>query len=119
VEHVIRFLGPNHALGLFGVKLVGANAENAKKLLFTLVFLALMLLVSSLLRRVMRGVTRRGERTAFWLRQAVHVLTTVVLVLGIASPSSLNRFRLPRRVRTSSSLPAAKSAGLRHGRGSG
>jgi small-conductance mechanosensitive channel len=85
VEHVIRFVGPNHALELFGVKLVGANAENAKKLLFTLVFLALMLLVSSLLRRVMRGVTRRGERTAFWLRQAVHVLTTVVLVLGIAS----------------------------------
>jgi hypothetical protein len=60
VEHVIRFVGPNHALELFGVKLVGANAENAKKLLFTLVFLALMLLVSSLLRRVMRGVTRRG-----------------------------------------------------------
>jgi small-conductance mechanosensitive channel len=85
VEHVIRFVGPNHALELFGVKLVGANVENAKKLLFTLVFLAVMLLVSNLLRRVMRGVTRRGERTAFWLRQGVHVLTTIVLVLGIAS----------------------------------
>ena len=85
VEDVIRFVGPNRALELFGVKLVGFNAENGKKLLFTLVLIAVMLGVSRLLRRMTHGVTRRGERTAFWVRQGIRVFTAVVLTLGIAS----------------------------------
>ena len=39
---IIRFVGPNRALELFGVKLVGFNAENGRKLLFTLVLKAVV-----------------------------------------------------------------------------
>ncbi len=84
LENIIRFVGPNRALELFGVKLVGFNAENGAKLLFTLVLIAVMLLISNLLRRLAHGVTTRGERTAFWTRQGIHVFTAAVIVIGIA-----------------------------------
>ncbi|WDT76381.1 MAG: hypothetical protein MPW16_04025 [Candidatus Manganitrophus sp.] len=38
MENFIRLVGPNRAVEIFGVKLVGVNAENAKKLLFSLLF---------------------------------------------------------------------------------
>lgn len=85
MEPIVRFVGPNHALELFGVKLVGVNAENGKKLIFTIVLIAVMTLLSKLLRRLARGASRRGERTAFWVRQGIHLATALVLLLGIAS----------------------------------
>lgn len=81
----IRFVPPNGALEVFGIRLVGINAENGIKLLFTLALVVVMLLLSKLLRTLARGVTRRGERTAFWVRQGIHVFTALVLIIGIAS----------------------------------
>ena len=85
VENVIRFVGPNRALELFGVKLVGINAENGKKLLFTIILIVLMMLLSKLLRTVARGATQRGEQIAFWVRQGIHLSTALILLIGIAS----------------------------------
>jgi small-conductance mechanosensitive channel len=85
MDNIIRFVGPSKALEIFGVKLVGFNAENGAKLLFTIVLIAVVMLVSKMLRRALRPVTMRGERIAFWLRQAIHVLTAVILTLGVVS----------------------------------
>jgi hypothetical protein len=43
MDDIADLVWPNRALAIFGVKLVGANADNAKKLLFTLVFLLVVL----------------------------------------------------------------------------
>ncbi|HEV7298836.1 MAG TPA: mechanosensitive ion channel domain-containing protein [Tepidisphaeraceae bacterium] len=85
MESIIRFVGPNRALELFGVKLVGINADNGKKFLFTLVLVVLLLLISRLLRNFARGVTQAGERTAFWVRQGIHICTAIVMIVGVAS----------------------------------
>lgn len=85
MSDLIRFVGPNHALEIFGVKLVGFNAENGTKLLFTLALIAVLMLVSKILRMLARGITRQGRRTAFWSRQAIHVFTALVLIIGVAS----------------------------------
>ncbi len=85
MDSIIQFVGPTHALQIFGVKLVGVNAENGKKLLFTLILLAVALLLSRLLRKLARGVTRQGERTAFWVRQAIHVSTSLLVIIGAIS----------------------------------
>jgi small-conductance mechanosensitive channel len=85
MQDFIRFVGPNNALELFGVKLVGINAENGKKLLFTLVLIVVLMLLSKGLRMLAQGVTHRGQRIAFWVRQAIHVLTAAVLIVGVAS----------------------------------
>ena len=64
--NVIRLVGPNRAVEILGVKLVGVNAENGLKLLFTLGFIALVLLLGrglqALTRRLLRG--RGDERAA-------------------------------------------------------
>lgn len=80
-------IGPNGAVHIFGIKLVGANAENAQKLLFTLVFVILVLLLGRILRVVARLLLRKQEnvRIEFWTRQAIHLLIAVILVVGVLS----------------------------------
>jgi small-conductance mechanosensitive channel len=85
VPHWIQFVGPTHALQIFGIKLVGINAENGKKLLFSAVLIIVMMLLSKLLRTLAQGVGKRGERIAFWVRQAIHIVTAVILIVGLLS----------------------------------
>lgn len=82
---VIKFVGENRALELFGVKLVGFNAENGRKLIFTIALTIILLVISKLLRRLARSATTSGERTAFWIRQGIHVFTALTLLVGITS----------------------------------
>jgi small-conductance mechanosensitive channel len=71
---------------LFGVKLVGLNAENGGKLLFSLAFIVLLLLLTAGLKRLVRAVFRhRNERYRFWARQGVQVFSALTLVVGLAS----------------------------------
>ena len=85
MDSIIEFVGPNHALQVFGIKLVGINAENGIKLLFTIILIMVVMAVSKLLRLAARGVSHRGERIAFWVRQGIHVLSAAVVIVGIAS----------------------------------
>ena len=39
---IVQFVGESRALQLFGVELLGFNADNGKKLLFTLAFIAIV-----------------------------------------------------------------------------
>jgi len=71
---------------LFGVKLFGLTAENARKLLLTVLFV-----VAWVLHRV-RGLAERAphhgidtERVRFWTQQGVSIATLLVLFLGVAS----------------------------------
>ncbi len=82
---IVRIVGPNHALEVFGIKLVGVNAENGIKLLFTVLLFVVLLFLSKLARQLARGATRSGERSAFWVRQGIGLGTTIVLLIGTAS----------------------------------
>jgi small-conductance mechanosensitive channel len=81
----VEFAGPTHALKLFGVKLVGIDAENGKKLLFTLGLIVVLPVLSKLLRLLTRVVSGRGERAAFWTRQGIHLFTALVVIVGTVS----------------------------------
>jgi small-conductance mechanosensitive channel len=80
-----QFVDPHHTLELFDVRLVGVNAETGNKLLFTIALIVGLMVISKVLRLIARGVTRRAERIAFWIRQAIHVLTALVLIVGVVS----------------------------------
>jgi small-conductance mechanosensitive channel len=83
---IVELVGPNRAVQLFGVKLVGVNADNASKLLFTFAFAAFVVLFSSLLKKAAAGVLRkRHERYRFWTRQAIQVFSALFLVVGLVS----------------------------------
>lgn len=87
MERFLRIVPPNGAVEIFGVKLVGVTAENGKKLLFSLAFIVLTLLIAAGLRwltgLLLRG--RRDVRVAFWARQASHLVTAVLLLMGLVS----------------------------------
>lgn len=83
---IFDLVGPNRAVQLFGVKLVGVNAENGKKFLFTVGFIVLILAMGRLLRTIVGWSLRgRSPTTRFWVRQAVHLLTAAVLLIGVLS----------------------------------
>lgn len=85
--NVIQLVGPQQAVQLFGIKLVGVNAENGKKLLFSLVFIAFVISLG----RVLRWLAARNawdhseKRFAFWTHQGISITVTVVLIVGLLS----------------------------------
>jgi small-conductance mechanosensitive channel len=80
-------VGPTGALHIYGVKLVGANAENARKLLLTLVFAAVVFGTAALLRRLVRRreSLAHSRRIAFWSRQGINIAATSTFVLVFVS----------------------------------
>lgn len=105
MEDFIRLVGPERAVQILGVRLVGVNAESGKKLLFTLVFIALIGLLGYLLRALARWALRgRGnERVEFWASQTIKLGTTLFLILGLLS----TWFDDPTRLVTAMGLIAA------------
>jgi small-conductance mechanosensitive channel len=83
----MSFSGPNNALQIFGVTLIGVTPENGLKLLLTLIFVVAISLLAKLLRAVLGRVARgdRWPKARFWGHQAVMILSTLVLLIGIIS----------------------------------
>lgn len=74
---ILQLAGTEHTLQLFGIKLLGINAENGRKFLFTVIFVAVVLLLSKLLKGLARGVlgkrrdgftSGRGRPSTWWSR---------------------------------------------------
>ncbi len=72
---------------ILGIRLVGVTVENGQKLLLTLAFVAVVYLVGRALHGLARLVLwgRANERARFWTRQAIGLVTTILLVLGLLS----------------------------------
>lgn len=83
---VIELVGPNNAVQLFGVKLVGVNADNGAKLLFSVAFVLLLLLLTGAMRRLAASLLRgKAETYRFWTRQAIQVISALLVVIGLVS----------------------------------
>jgi small-conductance mechanosensitive channel len=87
MDSFIRLVGPQRAVEILGIRLVGINAENGKKLLFSLVFILFLFLISRLLNFLTGLVphTRENDRFMFWVRQGIRLSIAVVLLVGLAS----------------------------------
>lgn len=87
MDDVIRLVGPHQAVELLGVRLVGVTADNGKKLIFTVVLIVVVLALEKLARRIARSLYARrgGDRPEFWTRQAINIVTAVVVLLGLLS----------------------------------
>jgi small-conductance mechanosensitive channel len=73
-------------LQIFGVKLLGVNAHNGRKLLITLIFFVFLYFVSWALGKISHlAVSGAQKRTAFWTRQGVSLITFIFGLLGFVS----------------------------------
>jgi small-conductance mechanosensitive channel len=84
---IFEIVRPQGAISIFGVRLVGFTAENAMKLLLTLVMIAFFWLSARLLRRVVRILVgrRTDARAMFWSNQAIRITATALFVIGFLS----------------------------------
>jgi small-conductance mechanosensitive channel len=87
VSDFVRLEGPQRAVYLFDTRLVGLNADNGKKLLFTIALIAILLLLGWGLRALTRALLRKStsQRAAFWTRQGIKLSVGVLMVFGVAS----------------------------------
>jgi len=83
----IDLVGPNRAVSILGVKLVGFTAENGAKLLLTLVVILIFWLLGRTLRAFARSLLRgrTDERAMFWSNQAIRITLTVLFVIIFVS----------------------------------
>jgi small-conductance mechanosensitive channel len=86
VQEWIRW-AENGSVEVFGIRLVGVNAENGKKVLLTIVVLGTIWLAGRVIRALMHPVLRRAKlgRVDFWFHQVVRLVSTAAMVLATAS----------------------------------
>ncbi len=76
----MSFTGPNEALQLFGITLIGVTPENGAKLLLTLIVILVVVLVSRFLHALV-GKAAGGvswPRAHVWARQAVNTIVALI-----------------------------------------
>lgn len=97
-------IGPNGAIHVFGVKLVGFTLENGLKLLLTIIIFFVIWIIAKILRlfirRYMRG--RVDASALFWSNQAIKLLLTFFVLIFFISIW----FDDPRRLTTGIGLIA-------------
>src|SRR3954453_5878823 len=87
MERFIQLVGPHQALQIFGIRLVGLNSENARKLLLSVVFFSAIWLLSQILRLASGALVRdrAGKRIQFWTRQGIQLATAFLQTVGVLS----------------------------------
>src|SRR5581483_3358584 len=77
----------DHSIVVFGIKLLGINPDTGHKLLLSLAFIAIVVVISALLRAIARLAISgwKSKRVVFWVRQGIRLLTAVVLIVGLTS----------------------------------
>jgi small-conductance mechanosensitive channel len=87
MNELVHFVGPHQSLQIFGVRLVGLNAENGRKLVLTIVFLGIVWLIGFGARALTRSVVadRKDKRFRFWTRQVIQLATALLQIIGIVS----------------------------------
>lgn len=82
----VQFVGPSHNLQIYGVKLLGVDAQNGRKLLFSVVFLLLVWVIRGVLQTLAKSLRSRESRTyVFWTGQGVSLVTFALGLLGLMS----------------------------------
>lgn len=73
----------------FGITWVGVNPENGSKLLLSLAFIVIVIVISRTLRWLvgigLRNTASASVQTRFWTRQAISLAGAVILILGLLS----------------------------------
>lgn len=98
-------VGPAGNLVVFGIPLIGANAETGRKLLLSIVAVLVVMVAKRLLRMAVQAALRgrTDVRARFWTRQGVQLITTFFLVLLLVSIW----FDAPERLATPAGLMTA------------
>ncbi|MFP5276708.1 MAG: mechanosensitive ion channel family protein [Acidobacteriota bacterium] len=82
---LVQLVGPNHTLQIGGVKLLGANADDGRKLLFSVIFFLGLYCINRLLRWLADKIGGRKQTVAFWTGQGISLVLFLFGVVGFVS----------------------------------
>jgi small-conductance mechanosensitive channel len=84
---IFDLVGPNRAVSVFGVKLVGFTAENSRKFLLTISFLFILLVFLRILKNISHRIARNRKdvQTLFWSNQALNIIFFLLFTIGFLS----------------------------------
>lgn len=83
---IFQLVGPDGAIQVFGVRLVGINGANGRKLLLSIAFICVVWLLAWGLGALAGLVLNKGSRrVGFWTRQGIHLLSAAIAVVGLCS----------------------------------
>jgi len=86
LDGFLQVVGKERALQLFGIRLIGISVENAKKLLFTVLFLLVLWGLNWLARKTAaRFLGEERSRASFWTTQILRIVFTFLLITGLIS----------------------------------
>src|SRR3954464_690889 len=74
-------------MDFFGIRLLGFNSENGRKLLFTIGLIVLVMVIRSLLNALSRVVLKgsKNESARFWTQQIMNLLSAALVIVGFLS----------------------------------
>jgi small-conductance mechanosensitive channel len=81
----IQLVGPNQNLQIGGVKLLGFDANNAHKLLFTVVLIAVIYLIGKGLTAIAVRFGGNRQKVTFWTGQGISLVLFLITVVGLLS----------------------------------
>jgi small-conductance mechanosensitive channel len=86
MNNYVEFVGPNHALRMFGITMVGLDAVNGHKAVITVVYLLLVFLIAAGVRWIVRSLPKRWNPVpSFWMRQAINMAVAILVLVGLLS----------------------------------
>lgn len=87
MEESSKIIDPSQVIEILGVQLVGLSVDNGKRILITLLFVAIILALHYGLTKLTGWIQchYRNERVLFWLRQGVRMATALLLLIIIIS----------------------------------
>lgn len=81
----LQIVGNDHTVQLGGVRLLGVDYDDGRKLLLTLGFIGLLYVISRGLRFLAEKIGGTRQRTSFWARQGISIVIFLCGLLGLAS----------------------------------
>ena len=81
----LQFVGKDQTVQIDGVKLLGVNYEDGRKLLLTVAFIGLFYLLNRVLRFAAERIGGKRQLTSFWARQGISLAIFLCGLLGLAS----------------------------------
>ncbi len=82
----VQFAGKDHVLQIFGIPLLGFTPENGKKLLLSICLILVLVAANRLLNWISRlAVGEQEKPVRFWTRQAIRLVTALLLITGVVS----------------------------------
>jgi small-conductance mechanosensitive channel len=82
----VEVVGTNRGIELFGVRLLGVDAQNGRKLALTAGLVIVLYLLTKVLGRITRAVRGHdARRAAFWTGQGISLVMFVIGLIGLVS----------------------------------